>query len=312
MRGRVWSAACLGALLFVRVAVAEPTLEERAAAETLFVEGKELVEKGELAPACDRFQKSQALDPQVGTLLYLATCHEQIGKTATAYIEFKDALVQAEASGKADRKQQAEDGIKRVEPLLSKLTITAKSPAVGQRVLVNGREVKVLDTALPYDPGPLEIAAEAQGKKRFTTTVTLEKGAALAVEVPVLEDEVPVEPPSRDHTLAFIVGGSGLGVAALGFVFGGVALGMKNAADEKCDGLLCSQEGLDQHEQANAWAWASNVSLIVGGAAVATGVVLFFVYDPAPANKATKVSRFLLLPSVDPSSGAGVVAAGVF
>lgn len=283
---------------------AAPTSQESAAAEALFEEGQSLVEKGDFPAACDRFEKSQRLDPQVGTLLYLATCHEQIGKTATAWVEFKDAQAQAESANKPERVKQAQEGVARVGALLSKATIKLEAPAEGQVVTVNGVVVKVFDTPLPYDPGTLTVEASAKGKKTHTQTVELASNAVLDVVVPKLEDApvVSVEPPAKDHTLAYVVGGAGLGVTALGFAFGGVAMAQKGSADDgHCDATTCDQEGLDLYDQATAFAWASNVTVGVGLAAVATGVVLFFVL-PGETPPSTA-----LLPTFAPAPGGGTL-----
>lgn len=273
---------------------AEPTAETRAAAEALFLEGKALVEKNDLAPACERFAQSQQLDPQIGTLLYLATCHEQTGKTATAWIEFNDALGLAEASNKPDRIQQAKEGVDRVGAMLSRATLKVTAPAPGQTVKVNGREQAVFDAPLPFDPGTLVVSAEAPGRKPVTLSVELPKGpAAIEIVVPALAPEQVVAPKKQepvevvDHTLAFVVGGVGLGLGAVGFALGGAAWATADSADEHCQGRACTQEGLDGHDTANALAWSSNITLVAGGAALATGVILYFAYSPTETPRAT-------------------------
>jgi hypothetical protein len=304
-------------LLVARTSLAEPTTEERAAAEALFREARELIDKGELEPACGRFAESQRLDPQVGTLLYLATCHEQIGKTATAWVEFTDALSQAQAAGKQDRVEQAQQGVARVEPLLSKMSLHVKVPTEGLKVTINGREFRTFDTSLPYDPGELVVEASAPGKKTHSQKVTVEKGpVALDVDIPELEAETTLPVPNQkvtevDPTYAYIVGGAGLGVTALGFGFGLGAMITSSNADDDCQGTVCTQAGLDGHDTATALAWASNVTIGVGVAAVATGVILYFV-GPTHEVDAPSATSWAptLLPVVD-ARGKGAYLPGV-
>ena len=59
----------------------------KATAEALFTEGRALATSGKCAEAIPKFQASQKLDPGVGTLLNLAECYEQVGKTASAWAE---------------------------------------------------------------------------------------------------------------------------------------------------------------------------------------------------------------------------------
>ena len=62
----------------------EPTTQDRAIAEALFRDGKALIAAERINDACAKFQESERLDPALGTLLHLATCYAQVGKTASA------------------------------------------------------------------------------------------------------------------------------------------------------------------------------------------------------------------------------------
>jgi hypothetical protein len=92
VKSRVIAAsALLLSLSLAPRALADPTAEDRAAADTLFREGRALVKQGRYAEGCSKLVVSQKLDPTGGTLLALADCYELNGQTASAWATFSDA-----------------------------------------------------------------------------------------------------------------------------------------------------------------------------------------------------------------------------
>src|SRR5687767_5825288 len=83
--------------------------ENAAAAESLFNEGKKLSTQGKWQEACLKFEESQRVDPGIGTLFQLANCHEKVGRTATAWAEFREVAASAKASGQGAREKVARE-----------------------------------------------------------------------------------------------------------------------------------------------------------------------------------------------------------
>ena len=77
-------------------------------AESLFAQGKQALESNDFAHACPLLQESYGIDAAVGTLLALAVCHEGVGRTATAWREFRTAADGAAREGRADRARFAQ------------------------------------------------------------------------------------------------------------------------------------------------------------------------------------------------------------
>jgi hypothetical protein len=168
--------------------------------------------------------------------------------------------------------------------------------------------------AMPVDPGSHIIKVGAPGKEPWQTTVALPPdGSTKTITVPNLVDggqadsggngaaKDVAEPTSRSggssqHTAAYVVGGLGLAGLAVGSIFGGLAISKKS--DAHCDGNVCATD--DQrhsYEQAQTNGTVSTIAFVVGGAALAGGVILYFT---TPKNVASAGSTFGARASVAP------------
>jgi serine/threonine-protein kinase len=178
-----------------------------AMAEALFQEGRKLLEQKRYAEACPKFAESQRLDPGIGTLLNLATCHELEGKTATAWSEFTQALGIAERESRSDAQQFARGHLAALTPKLPKIAIAVpkENDVPGLEVSLDGQALgkPAWGVAAPIDPGTHVVVGAAAGRKRWTTQVTFAAGEQKTVSVPLLETEAPGEttpPPAPAAT----------------------------------------------------------------------------------------------------------------
>ena len=69
---------------------------DAAAAAVLFHEGYKLRQEGKADAACKKFEESARLDPMAGTLMNLAECRANQGRTATASGWYHKAITLAE------------------------------------------------------------------------------------------------------------------------------------------------------------------------------------------------------------------------
>jgi len=172
---------------------AQPLDEARARADALFREGQQLITTGQVATACEKLEESQRLDPKLGRLLNVAYCHQQLGRTATAWSEYNQAAAFALQTGQSERETFARTQASELARGLSfvQLDLTA-APRLSQ-VLVDGRELAREQWALPQpiDPGSHTLTFAAAGHKTQLQTVTIRAPGTVRVQVDPLESDGP-------------------------------------------------------------------------------------------------------------------------
>jgi len=314
------------------LAHADTTLADKAAAQSLFDEGRKLMTDGKFAQACPKLAESQKLDPGVGTQFHLADCYEKLGQTASAWAGFLDAASSAKSMGQADREKVARDRAAALALRLSKLTIVSPGAEglAGLEIKRDGAVVgrALWGTAIPVDPGTHVLEASAPGKKTWqgTAQVTGEKASVVST-IPALEAAPPsaaVSPASAGGVVHADVGSSGSGRRTLGLVVGGVgivgvgigtlsALRAKSKYNDSLpfcspdDKNLCQSQGVTLRDDARADGTLATIAFGIGGAALVAGVVLF-ITAPSGSSEAPRVS---VVPSVAPGA-AGLVVVGAY
>ncbi len=305
MRGRNLGAiaavlTAVSMLAPARVALADgTTAQARALAETLFREGRKLMKEKRYAEACAKLDESYRLDEAAGTLLNLALCHEEEGKTATAWTELKESLYLAQKANRADRKKIAKEHLDKLEPRLSRLTLTLAPRFDDAEVEIRLDGVLLgegaLGSALPVDPGERVIRVVAPGKVPWEKTVTIGENAdQQTIVIPILEavppppDETPPPPPppaDEWQTPAALVAG-GVGVVALGVgtFFGVRALSLGSESADHCPNNVCDAQGYEAYDDGRTSATIANIGIGVGVVGVVAGIVLFVTADDTPAQ----------------------------
>lgn len=297
--------------LSARPAAAAPSVPEQAAAEALFREARELLDAGEIAEACGKLAESQRLDPRLGTLLNLATCHEKQGKTASAWGEFNEAAGMAMKTHQKARLEFAREHAAALEARLSRVVFKAAgAPPEGLQIKVGDQDLAAaaLGTRIPLDPGKYPVKVTAPGKKPWSTEIDVPPGpATLDVDVPALADAppaltsasgaAPAPGPtssadrtalSTAQTVGLVLGGVGILGLGVGAYFGVRTISAQGTVEDNCHGKLCNQTGLDADDDAHASATVSTIAFAAGAALATGGVVLFLTSGPSdpPATAA--------------------------
>jgi hypothetical protein len=295
-----------------------PPPADAARAETLFQEGKKLLEQSSFDAACTRLALSDALDPTISTLGLLAACHEQQGRTATAWQEYRATQKRAEAVGDS-RADFARQRAAALEPGLPRLLIHFEKPSPGVQVLRNLEAVTVdkIGVDVPVDPGAYEIIAQAPNRDPYRVTVTAKEGARVDVAIPELLPagsapraarpvEAPPAAPPRAALVATappatpppanprlpavaVLGAAGVIGLGVGVVFG-IAATNKNLESttlhETCSSASACAAGAELRDSAFTSATISTVGFGVGVASLGAGALLLLL----PSGKSTPPS----------------------
>lgn len=195
------------------------------------------------------------------------------------------------------------------------IDVSKEAAVPGLQIRRNGVLVspELSGTRMPVDPGEVLVEASAPGYLPYSTKVKVAAKGQVSVSIPPLQaspDAAPAvapavaaaptnpppapanSPPAPPSTSAppapaavdehrspvpWIVGGAGVVALGVGTVFGLKAISNADDARELCPNGQCNDPaGQKAADDAHTQATISNVAFIVGGAAVATGVVLYF------------------------------------
>jgi hypothetical protein len=299
------TAVVLAAAAFLALAapaLAQVPSDQAAIARELFDQGRTLMSSHQYAEACKKFEDSERLDPGGGTLLNLALCHESLGRTATAWAEYHDAVRVARDDRRPDREKFAVEHIAALTPRLSRLRIDvpAERRVAGLSIRRNGVVVDEAEwgMALIVDPGPQVVEARAPDMLPSRMTVTVgPDGAQESMTI------APLGLPWDRRPTAYASFGGAAAAAAAGVVLGIAALDRQNDANAQCPSTAsCRASAFDEGRQATT---AGNVStgFFIGAAVLAVvGSYLLLTNEnhgqklgalaPAGPGGATLVARF--------------------
>jgi len=290
---------------------------DRAAAQALFDEARQLMKGSKYKAACPKLQESMRLDPAIGTQLNLANCFEQIGKTASAWINFIEAAAAAKKADQPKRVKVAKKRAAALKPRLSRMKIIVAIKPEGLEVR-RGEDLvgeALYNVWAPVDPGRHEIVASAPGKKPFTTRVKVEENAhEVEVTIEELEDAPLDKPPPEtgDSTLlGFGIGTGVVGLAgiAVGSAFGFIAMSKRDESLKQClidDPNLCKAGGVALRDEALTAGTISTIGFAVGGAGLVAGVIMLVsATTGGPADGADAAAEQSTQLQVLPLIGAG-------
>lgn len=294
-------------LVLARTAWAEPSAGDKAAAEALFNHGRELVDAGQFAEACPKFEASLKLDEALGTQLHLADCYERSGKLASAWALFKAVQSKAGVRKDPDRGQIAQVRAEALEPHLVRLVIEVPTELPeGFEVTRNGKPIlpALYRVATPTDEGTWTIRATAPGHEPFETSVDLTQAGVnpFTVQIPALTptagvDTTPapkpaaiapvdaIDPPSgrTQRTVGLLVAGVGIAAGIVSVIFTVRAAQKNDDSKAHCTGNDCREAGFAARNDAFDLAAVATGAGILGVIGVGAGTALYLT-APSPTE----------------------------
>jgi hypothetical protein len=274
---------------------------DRAAAESLVRVGRGLMELGRYDEACAKLEQSMDASPSGEAALLLGECSERLGRLAAAWAVYRQAAAHFRASGDS-RREVALTRARELEPKVPKLTLRAALRLPKMRIQRDDTDfgIGVLGVPLAVDPGPHRLEVRAEGYEPWTMDLELKPSERRTIEIPALQRLAPAEPDSPGSAPArprgrgplfyggVITAGAGAASVAVGALLGASASRDVSAAESSealCGASrLCTPEGRELVNRADRKAIAATVTLSLGAAAVATGLVLI-IADPGESPR---------------------------
>lgn len=278
--------------------------QSKAAAEALYQEGLRLMSQNKFDEACPKFVDARHLDESNGTILALATCFDKGGKTASAWALYKELAFTFKKNNDIERSSACEGKAAALEGRLSRLKISVAVDTPGLVVRRDNEDVGkgMMGTPIPVDPGKHVLEATAPGYRVWQTIINIGGERDMqTVTIPGL-DASGTGSPLR----LVSYGAAGLGVAGIvvGSIFGGMAVGAKSTLQAECPLKVCTTaKGKADLSSANTNAAVSTVGFAVGGAALATGVVLYLLSGDPFARRDDAPAAAQLIPTLGPQGG---------
>jgi hypothetical protein len=286
-----------------------PVEAPKTPAELAFLEGRELLDAGQFAAACAKFETSLEQDPTApGTLLNLGLCNERLGKTATALQWFRKAQFRAAETGMTDYEDVAKINTFSLAVRVPTLRITFANPRpAGSVVFVDNQQVADVDLLrLEVDPNVAHVVElRSDGKPPIRTEVLVKDGDTATVVIPVparappqtVTTFVEVDRGKTRRVIAYSMAGGGVGLWAASLI---VSLDAKRSRE-------ASERPEDWVHYKNVARWTGTSLFAAGTAAIGVAALLYFT---APGVE--RVERTTIVGPVVGGDQLGVAVHGAF
>ncbi|MFT3923999.1 MAG: tetratricopeptide repeat protein [Myxococcales bacterium] len=229
------------------------------------LQAREAFAAGRYQDAVDLFAKLYATHPHPNYLHNIGRCYQNLGDADRAIASFREFLRQASKISPETR-TQVEGYIAEMERLKEEQApeADAPSPPLAEPDVPVLPAPDITPSSKAITPSIAPVMAEPPATARPTST----------------PPPPPAESPRWRRPFAFGLLGAGVTSLALGGYYGMRSLHRYKEADEGCpEHQGCAAGALSDRDDAQRYAWVSNVTFVAGAALVATGTVLLFKWS---------------------------------
>ncbi|MDP3505151.1 MAG: tetratricopeptide repeat protein [Myxococcales bacterium] len=155
-----------------------------------FQRGRAELKEGRPADALKSFERSQLLEPGLGTLLNIADCQERLGREVEAWTLFNEGLTWAKRTREYDRVELAQSRLKALDQRVGRVEVLAPADVT---VTLNGQPVAA-GAVVAVREGPVRVVAVSPGSTTWEATLDVATGQRLVIAVPAARPSpVPVQ-----------------------------------------------------------------------------------------------------------------------
>ena len=302
---------------------AQPTAGDMETARTLYQEGKQLRDAGDLAGALEKFKAAHALGRTPITGINLAEAYEAVGSLVeareTCLSILRISVQPNETQRSTEAREQARALAKRLEPRIPSVVVavTGLEPGVAPKVVIDGHELPPAAVGLvrKVNPGKHEVVANAPGyyearesfsvkeAERTNVELTLQKAPPGALPPPLPGPTRPAPPPApgRDRERAsgmsplavtgFIVAGSG---AAVGTLAGLLAMSKASDLESACNAdKQCPPDSQSDIDSGRTFGTVSTVAFGLAAVGLTVGIFSLASDDADERQEVGKVTPWL-------------------
>jgi hypothetical protein len=283
-------------------------LERRQAARAIFLEGNELIKDTLFAKAADRYREAIATWDHPAFHYNLAIAQINLDQPIEAYESLQRAMRHGTAPLGASRHEQTLNYLKLLESQLARIEVVCND--AGAEVSLDGKPLFVGPGRHQglVRPGAHQLVASKPGYLIWSEPVVVSSGERMSIEVTLVTLDQVSESSRRWATWKpwAVVGGGAVVALAGGVVHRRAAVSFGEYDDEflqlGCvvepdpDEPGCTEADVPAHMQdkLRQATWEQRIavaSYTVGGAALATGLVLVYLNRPRLTQKAEQAEK---------------------